>query len=292
MSEKFDEEEYHFVDDPDMSSYEEPAPDTAGAESAEPQASESETETPLSKIVQFVKPAWDMVQQNFILRTSLLVVSVVVVVSVIYRCSSNPLSEKISKKASSAASTQAKITPTISTQPKVTSAAPALAVSQPSIRSKTVEMQSAAQEKIAAFEKTQANLQSQIGVLSNQLAGMNTNFSTMMTNLKLLNDQVTQLAQTVEAQSKMTTALNEKIKQRERKVVMNKRPSMPTQVVRYALQAVIPGRAWLISTSGSTLTVREGTKIANYGVVRYIDAKRGRVLTSSGQVIRFAQDDS
>jgi len=213
-------------------------------------------------------------------------------VSVIYRCSSNPLSEKISKKATSAASTQAKITPTIIAQPKVTSAAPTRAVSQPSISSKAVEMQSAAQEKIAAFEKTQANLQSQIGVLSNQLAGMNTNFSTMMTNLKLLNDQVTQLAQTVEAQSKITTALNEKIKQRQRKAVMNKLPSMPTHVVRYALQAVIPGRAWLISTSGSTLTVREGTKISNYGVVRYIDAKRGRVLTSSGQVIRFAQDDS
>ncbi|MBA3536672.1 MAG: type IV secretion protein IcmG, partial [Tatlockia sp.] len=60
----------------------------------------------------------------------------------------------------------------------------------------------------------------------------------------------------------------------------------------YFIQAIIPGRAWLIATNGSTITVREGTRIAGWGVVKLIDPIQGRVLTSSGRIIRFSQRDS
>ena len=62
--------------------------------------------------------------------------------------------------------------------------------------------------------------------------------------------------------------------------------------MNYYVQAVIPGRAWLIATNGSTLTVRQGSSVRGYGVVQSIDAVQGRVNTSSGRVIRFSQDDS
>jgi len=80
--------------------------------------------------------------------------------------------------------------------------------------------------------------------------------------------------------------------QTEKKVRASKKVVAATPPAQYFLQAIIPGRAWLISTNGDTVTVREGTRISSYGVVRFIDAKRGRVLTSSGQVIRFSQEDS
>jgi intracellular multiplication protein IcmG len=32
--------------------------------------------------------------------------------------------------------------------------------------------------------------------------------------------------------------------------------------------------------------------LPGYGTVKYIDASQGMVLTSSGRVIRFSQDDS
>ena len=68
------------------------------------------------------------------------------------------------------------------------------------------------------------------------------------------------------------------------------KPSAPP--IHYYIQAVIPGRAWIIATNGSTLTVREGTNIAGYGIVRLIDPLDGRIVTSSGQIIRFSQEDS
>ena len=58
------------------------------------------------------------------------------------------------------------------------------------------------------------------------------------------------------------------------------------------MQAVIPGRAWLIANNGSTITVREGTPIPGYGIAKIIDPIKGRVMTSSGKEIRFSQDDS
>ncbi|HAF87135.1 MAG TPA: type IV secretion protein IcmG, partial [Legionellales bacterium] len=60
----------------------------------------------------------------------------------------------------------------------------------------------------------------------------------------------------------------------------------------YYIKAVIPGRAWLIAANGSTLTVSEGTNIKGYGMVKLIDSTQGRILTSSGRVIRFSQQDS
>ena len=65
-----------------------------------------------------------------------------------------------------------------------------------------------------------------------------------------------------------------------------------TPQVTYNIQAVIPGRAWLIGSNGSILTVREGIKMKSYGTVRLIDPIQGRVVTSSGKIIRFSPEDS
>ena len=62
--------------------------------------------------------------------------------------------------------------------------------------------------------------------------------------------------------------------------------------VYYYIQAVIPGRAWLVSSQGLTITVREGTSVPGYGIVKLIDPNQGRILTSSGRTITFSQQDS
>jgi len=56
---------------------------------------------------------------------------------------------------------------------------------------------------------------------------------------------------------------------------------------RYYIQALVPGRAWIKSKKGSTITVRKGSRVSTYGVVREIDVLNGRILTTSGRVIRF-----
>lgn len=52
------------------------------------------------------------------------------------------------------------------------------------------------------------------------------------------------------------------------------------------IHAIIPGRAWIRTNSGKTITVAEGDMLGEYGKVLKIDAPTGTVITSSGVTIR------
>ncbi len=296
--EKFNEEEYHFVDDPDMSSYAEPDhgeevtpnSDMPNEQSAPEKKNVAATLTHgvQSLFQNFMKigaPLWSMIKQNLILRMALLGLGVFILILIVYRCSANPLAVKTTEKISPIPTARPKVTQMVApvVQPKVET------VTRVEDTSKIALNQAVVQGKLNDLEKNQASLQTQVSDLSAQMASMNTNVTNMMSNFKILNDQLAQLAVTLQNQAKAAPVLTP------RKTHPQARwdgHASTQRSVQYSLQAVIPGRAWLISSAGDTLTVREGTRIARYGVVRYIDAKRGRVLTSSGQMIQFSQNDS
>lgn len=283
---KFNEDdEYHFVDEPDMSGFEAQEPQQTSAPGpsyAQPEESKSFLNVP--QIFDAIKPVVDMIKQNLMLRTSLIVFSLLLVSLVVYRCSMDPLAKKSTEKMTAVTMDQPKTRPTTPV------------TSSPLVENTRLVVQEtptpAAQNKLDHLEKTQADLQAQISALSTQMTNVNNNLTTMMTNLKGLNEQVVQLAVTVQNEAKVTAGLGVQLKQQQSKPMMARKINIPIRSVQYYLQAVIPGRAWIVSSEGQTLTVREGTRVANYGVVRYIDAKRGRVLTSSGQIIKFSQEDS
>jgi chromosome segregation ATPase len=54
----------------------------------------------------------------------------------------------------------------------------------------------------------------------------------------------------------------------------------------YSIHAIIPGRAWLKSSSGQIITVAEGDTVGDYGTVAVIDAANNIVRTSSGVSFR------
>jgi intracellular multiplication protein IcmG len=134
----------------------------------------------------------------------------------------------------------------------------------------------------------QQSLRNEMTALSSQVNSINNNLNTMNTQISKMNQVIESLTTQVAKQSEVINVLM--VRAKPKKVVSVQRPV--AQPVIYFLQAVIPGRAWLIGTNGSTLTVREGSKVPGYGVVKLIDSLQGRVLTSSGQVIRFSQEDS
>ncbi|KTD19358.1 protein IcmG (DotF) [Legionella lansingensis] len=142
-------------------------------------------------------------------------------------------------------------------------------------------------QRLSVLEANQESLRSQMESLNNQLGAINSNINQLAAKLAQLNQTFTVLAAQVEQQSKELTILTVRAKPKVVKRVVVKTPP-PT----YFLQAVIPGRAWLIAQNGSTITVREGSQIAGYGVVKLIDSRQGKVITSSGRVIRFSQQDS
>lgn len=143
-------------------------------------------------------------------------------------------------------------------------------------------------QQLSALEMGQQNVRSEVNSLNNQLSGINSNVNELTEKIANLNQMLTSLAAKLEQQSGEIAILTERTKPKPVRRIVLKGPSTPT----YYIQAVIPGRAWLIARNGSTLTVREGTLIAGYGVVKLIDPIQGRVITSSGQVIRFSQQDS
>lgn len=144
-------------------------------------------------------------------------------------------------------------------------------------------------QKVSSIESNEQNIKTDVTSLKDQVNTVDTNISNLNAEISKLNQSVTDLTNQVAKQSTIITMLIEKAKAKHRKP---KFTLPPMAVIRYNIQAVIPGRAWLIGSNGSTLTVREGTKIPNYGVVRLIDSIQGRVITSSGKVIKFSQADS
>lgn len=146
------------------------------------------------------------------------------------------------------------------------------------------------EQRLSVLEVGQENLRSEINSLNDQLGMVSSNINDLSNKINALNQTVSTLSAKLDEQSQKIAMMSEHA--RPKKVVQ---PRVVRKVIpqsMYYIQAVIPGRAWLISTNGSTLTVREGTPIAGYGVVKLIDPNQGRVITSSGRVIRFSQQDS
>lgn len=142
--------------------------------------------------------------------------------------------------------------------------------------------------KLSKMEKDQENLSSEISTVNGQMGDITSNIQALTNKITDLNRIITSLSDKLETQSQEIVRLSAKATTKPR--IHTARPVR--HYLHYYVQAVIPGRAWLVATNGSTLTVREGSKIPGYGIVKLIDPNQGRVMTSSGQIIRFSQDDS
>lgn len=134
----------------------------------------------------------------------------------------------------------------------------------------------------------QENLNSQIATVGSQINNMNSHMDMLTAKIGELSGVIASLNEKLESQSQAILRLSAK--------QVLKEARQPTRSLRhvehYFIQAVIPGRAWLVAENGSTLTVREGSNIPGYGRVKLIEPHEGRVMTSSGMVIRFSQNDS
>lgn len=142
--------------------------------------------------------------------------------------------------------------------------------------------------KLSAIADAQDTLNAQVSQFNDQIGSINSNIEGLTNKIAELNRTITGLQNRLEVQAHEIERLNVKPEPKVARVSVKK----ISHHLKFYVQAVIPGRAWLVATNGSTLTVREGSIIPGYGIVKLIDSNQGRVLTSSGQVIRFSQQDS
>ncbi len=142
--------------------------------------------------------------------------------------------------------------------------------------------------KLSALEISQQSLRSDVSTLTSQISSINSNITELSEQMNKLSQMINQLSGQLEQQSREITRLRFiKVKKTRAAVTKPTRPAL-----KYNIQAIIPGRAWLIASNGTTITIREGSTVAGYGVVKLIDPIQGKVLTSSGKIIRFSPQDS
>ncbi len=209
-------------------------------------------------------------------RNALIALAVVVVVMLLYKLASSVFSEK--KMDIEDVAPPVTVQAPISVEPSVPSpVAPPATTVDPNVS-----------QKLSALEVSQQSMRSDVSSIGEQLNTLSANVSSLTAKIADLNGIITNLSAKVDEQSREIEQITIRREAKRVHAVKHHVARYP----KYYIQAVIPGRAWLIASNGATLTVREGTTIAGYGTVKLIDPKQGRVATSSGQVIKFSQEDS
>ncbi len=221
-------------------------------------------------------------------RNALIAVGVLVLAMVIYKIVGWMYSDK-----SDVDSSQTSVTPVaqVTPQPVQTTITPTPTPTPVIQQPQTVITTSDddLKQKVSAIELSQQTVKAEVSSVGQQVGTVNNNINNLNAQIANLNQVIGNLSTQVAKQSAEINMIMVRFKPKPVKPAIH---HIRVQRVLYYIQAVIPGRAWLIGSNGSTLTVREGTKIAGYGTVKLIDSMQGRVLTSSGQVIRFSQEDS
>lgn len=128
--------------------------------------------------------------------------------------------------------------------------------------------------------------------LRTEVDNLNTVTQNLQSSMDSINTQLSQLNTTI-------AVLADKIEAQENRWVQSQKKAIPKVVAAkpiirrdvYSVQAIIPGRAWLISSKGSTITVGIGSSIPGYGKVVAIDPSGGQVVMGTGSVIKYSPND-
>lgn len=140
--------------------------------------------------------------------------------------------------------------------------------------------------KLTALQHSSRLSSRKISKINNNLGALRDGVDSLTSKINSLNVVIMQLANTVKEQQSMIEALKPKLPPKK----VEKKPLKP--LITYHIKALIPGRGWLMSSKGITITVIKGTRIPGFGRVVSIDARHGKVVTSSGKVIQFSISDT
>jgi intracellular multiplication protein IcmG len=146
---------------------------------------------------------------------------------------------------------------------------------------------------VASLKKNQTQIESELSNIQTQVSTVTQNMSDLSAKMADVQQTMLVLSERLEQQSQQMVRVQ--TMSRSRRVTSSKPSPRSKQAAPkpvYFIQAIIPGRAWLMSSDGSSLTVSRGSPVPGYGAVRLVNAKVGRVFTSSGRVIKFSQADS
>lgn len=158
------------------------------------------------------------------------------------------------------------------------------------------------QSTLTAAEQAQNQMASQLSdvqssqsTTASQVTQLKQQMSSLQSQVASSSSTANQLSQSVEQLTAQVKLLTQSVEQNKKALTVKKSPkkaAVSAKPVIYHVKAVVPGRAWLVASTGKELTVSNGDKINGYyGTVKLIDSDNGRVITSSGHMIKYGQDD-
>jgi intracellular multiplication protein IcmG len=175
--------------------------------------------------------------------------------------------------------------PTFVKQPKIENT---IQKKQPSITTNSTQDPELV-NRISRLQRNLGNTNQSVNDVSDNVDELKSAMISLTDKISILNKNIQSLTEEVQMQQ---TQLN-KMKQvkRQPKRVVRRRATLKPKIVYY-IQALIPGRAWLKASNGSTITVIEGSMIGGYGKVQVIDPHQGEVILSNGTKIKFSASDT
>lgn len=225
------------------------------------------------------KQAWTQVFAN---RKTWLVISAVIVAIVIYKLSSVIVGDK-EKFPEEIAPTPAIET----TQPTASSSvkAPAAQTSTP------IDNPFQLDKRLAEVEHHNQQDDARLDKLETKFTTIDADFNQLRGQLSQVQDQLRALtAQLSSLQQQLAKKPEQKAKAKPVAVKPTKKPVV-IERPQYYVQAVIPGRAWLVKGDGSsTISVTVGDPLPSYGTITHINPIRASVMTSSGYTIAYKPD--
>lgn len=117
---------------------------------------------------------------------------------------------------------------------------------------------------------------SRLGQIEMNVSALDTRLTEISTSLQRITEQL--------QPKKPPVTLNKTVKLKT--VKASPRQAKQSAKVVYHVKAVIPGRAWLITNDGTTLTISIGSLLPGYGYVKAIDYQHERVILNSGYTLK------
>jgi intracellular multiplication protein IcmG len=256
-----DNDEYHFTD-----------PDIVGPESSN--ETTPPPEQPSGGRAEFFKTHAQLI------RNAAIVVSFVILCMLMYT-----IVVKISTHRKNEIKSVVPAAPVTTVQaPPVVPTPPPVMPSSPTIPAVAVD------QKMVDLSQSQESMKADVLMMKTQLSDLDNNVNNLATKMVELNQQLEKITTHLDAQASEFDKLLHPPVRKVKHVKTRKVCVVP--LMKYYVEAIMPGRAWLIAENGATLTVRRGSVIPGYGTVRSIDDRQGCIRTSNRALICFSQDDS
>lgn len=153
-------------------------------------------------------------------------------------------------------------------------AAPAPAVIDSQVTQTQEAMQQQLKDLVSRVEANRAEIDSLSGTLAQnqqQLTTLTQHVESLTNSLQLLTKNI-------------HTLITPKPKPKKKSVVL-------APPISYHVRAIVPGRVWLESASGQTISLRVGNQLPGYGTIQLISPRQGMVITSTGAVFQYGVND-